>query len=302
MIEPGGGDRRAVVAGLALAAVGTLILPLGDAIGKYLVSLDIHVFQVTWGRWAAHLIAMTPVVLWRFSPARLKVSRAWLHIVRAGLLVVATIAYFSALKIIPLADAAAILFVAPLIVTGLSGLVLKEKVDASRWLAVFMGFAGVVLIVRPGGAINLAGAGLAFIAALSFSVYFLLTRLLRGRNPAMVTLWFMGVVGAALMSPLALAVWQPLPVAAWAWIAAIGVVMAAGHLMLIVAMESVEASLLAPMPYLELVTATALGYIWFGDFPALSTWAGCGIVIAAGLFVTWRGRQTVGAGHAATRG
>jgi drug/metabolite transporter (DMT)-like permease len=206
------------------------------------------------------------------------------------MLVGATVCYFFALRFIPLADAAAIIFVAPLMVTALSGLMLGEQVGVRRWAAVLAGFAGMLLIVRPGLGTTHWGAGFALAAAVGFSFYFLLTRKVSGRTPPLVTLWFMGVVGTLVMSPLAVPVWQAPDLDGWFLMAGIGGVMALGHLFIITAMDFVEASAIAPLIYLEMVTATALGYFWFGDFPDALTWAGCAVVICAGLFVAYRER------------
>jgi drug/metabolite transporter (DMT)-like permease len=125
----------------------------------------------------------------------------------------------------------------------------------------------------------------------------LLTRKVAGRNPPLVTLWFMGLVGVLAMSPIAAPVWRAPDLSGWLWMGAIGGIMAFGHLLLIRAMDHLEASAVAPLPYLEMVTATALGYLWFGDFPDALTWSGCAAVIAAGLYVA--NRERLAARHAA---
>jgi drug/metabolite transporter (DMT)-like permease len=276
--------------GFALAGFGMLIIPVGDAIAKHLTGIDYHVLQIAWGRWVSHLVILTPVVLLAHGPRSLRPHRVGLHTLRALLLVGATVCYFFALRFIPLANAAAIIFVAPLIVTALSGLMLGEHVGLRRWTAVLAGFAGMLLIVRPGLGTTHWGAGFALAAAVGFSFYLLLTRKVAGRTPPLVTLWFMGVVGTVAMSPFAVPVWQAPDLEGWMLMAAIGGVMALGHLCIITAMDVVEASAGAPLVYLEMVTATTLGYFWFGDFPDALTWTGCAAVIAAGLFIAYRER------------
>lgn len=284
-------DSANLVLSFALAAAGVLILPVGDAIAKYLGTIDYHVFQIAWGRWMSHLVLLTPIVLWRFGPYRLRPEQVKLQILRALLLTTATVSYFFALRTIPIADAAAILFFAPLVVTALSGLLLGEKVGMRRWMAVIIGFFGMLLIVRPDPAEFDWGAGFALIATISFAFYFLLTRKTAGRTPPLITLWFMGVVGAIAITPLAVPVWRAPDLDGWLWMTAIGAVMAVGHLFIIRALDHLEASVVAPLPYLELITATVIGYFWFGDFPGLLTWIGCAIVIGAGLFVITRERK-----------
>ncbi len=289
--------ERKLLIGFALAAFGAMLLPIGDAIAKHLGSLDYSAFQIAWGRWAAHVVILTPFMVFRRGSRVWIPERVGLHTLRALVMVAATVAYFSSLRFIPLANAAAILFCAPLLVTALSGLVLGERVGPRRWIAVILGLFGMLLIVRPGLGAAHWGSALALAATFAFSCYFLLTRKLAGRTPAVVTLWYMAVVGSLLSTPLALVYWTPPDLEAWLLMFGIGGVMALGHLFIIRALDHIEASALAPLTYLEIVTATAIGYVWFGDFPDALTWAGCAVVIGAGLFVFTRERAAARQAH-----
>lgn len=282
--------------GMAAAIAAFLLLPVGDAIGKFLVTQDLAVAQVTWGRWFFHSLLLTPLVLLRYGRAALRVPNPALQFCRAAALAVATVFFFWSLRHIPLANATAVLFVAPLLVVALSAVFLGEKVGPRRWGAVAAGLAGVLLIIRPGagggdganGEIAQLGAFLALGAAICFALYMVLTRRAAGHAPPLVALWWMGLVGVVLTAAFALPNWQAPTLPQWGLMAGIGVVMLGGHLMIFWAADRIEASALAVTPYLEMVTSTVLGYLVFGDFPAVLTWAGCAIVIAAGLFVAWR--------------
>jgi drug/metabolite transporter (DMT)-like permease len=280
-----------LILGFALAAFGTMILPVGDAIAKYLGTLDYNVFQIAWGRWATHLAILTPLLLLKRGKLGWIPERTGLHTLRALVMAGATVCYFFALRFIALADAAAILFCAPLVITALSSLILGEKVGPRRWIAVALGLFGMLLIVRPGIGPPNWGALLALGATFCFAGYFLLTRKLAGRTPPVLTLWFMAVVGTAAMTPFALTFWQAPDLKAWLLMFSLGAVMALGHLFIIRGLDHIEASAMAPLTYLEIVTATVLGYFLFGDFPDALTWVGCAIVIAAGLFVIYRERR-----------
>lgn len=280
---------------MAAAITAFLLLPFGDAIGKFLVTQDMGVVQVTWGRWFFHSLLLTPLVLIRYGKTALRVPNPALQFSRAAALAMATVFFFWSLRHIPLANATAVLFVAPLLVVALSALFLGEKVGPRRWGAVAAGLAGVLLIVRPGAGGDDAGNGilqlgsaLALGAAICFALYMVLTRRAAGRAPPLVALWWMGIVGMVLTSAVALPNWQPPTSEQWGLMAGIGLVMLTGHLMVFWAADRIEASALAVTPYLEMVTSTVLGYLIFGDFPEMLTWAGCAIVIGAGLFVAWR--------------
>ncbi len=287
------GKRPAVGLGMVAAICGFLILPFGDAIGKILVLQDIAVVQVTWGRWFFHALLLTPFVLIGHGRVAFKIPNPLLQFCRAAALAIATVFFFAALKIIPLANATAVLFVAPLIVVALSAVFLKEQVGMRRWGAVIVGLGGVLLIIRPtagtgGDGVDVVGALLAFGAALGFALYIVLTRRAAGKASPVVALWWMGLVGMLLTSFFAFPNWQPLSLEQWGMLGGLGLAMVTGHLLVFWAADRIEASALAVTPYLEMVTSTMLGFFVFGDFPALFTWVGCGIVIAAGLFVAWR--------------
>ncbi len=281
--------RAALV--LLVAACGFLMLPLGDTLGKILGEGGMAPVQVAWGRWAAQTIVLTPIVLLLHRRAALRPKGPRLLLLRAVLIGLATIFYFTAIRDIPLADAAGVLFVAPLLVTALSALFLREHVGIRRWAAVLIGFAGMLLIVKPGTSAMQWGALWALGAAALFASFLVLTRHMAGMNKPLVTLWWAGVVGTVLMAALVVPVWRmPTGVEAL-MLLGMGMVMALGHLLILWAADRAEASAMAPMPYMEMVMATAMGYVVFGDFPDAYTWAGCAIVIGAGLFVVLRERK-----------
>lgn len=284
-------DRASVFILLA-AACGFLMLPVGDTFGKIMGEAGVAPTQIAWGRWTAQTLILTPVVLWLYGArAVLRPARLDLQVLRALLIGLATICYFTAIRDVPLADAAGVLFIAPLLVTALSALVLKEHVGIRRWSAVVVGFLGMLLIVKPGTGAFQPGALWALGAAFLFAGFMVLTRRMAGLNKPLVTLWWAGAVSTVGMGALVVPIWTPIGWVEVAMMSAMGAIMALGHLLIIWAADRVEASAMAPLPYLEMVMATVMGYVVFGDFPTAVTWAGCGIVIAAGLFVVFRERR-----------
>lgn len=278
-------DRPVLGAGLLFVAM--LMLPAMDGMAKYLTQFY-PVGQVTWGRYAFHFAALAPFMLWRFGPKGFWPARPLPQIARALFLLAATFTFFGALSAMPLADAIAILFVAPLVVTAMSPLLLGERVGPRRWTAVLLGFFGALIIIRPTG----EGVGwpalLVVASALSYSGYALLTRRLAGSVSPLVTLMFTGTVGAVLLSLWMPFIWVQPTWAHWPLFVGVGAISALAHGLIVFAYERAELPVLAPIHYFEILGASLVGYLAFGDFPDRWTWTGAALVVAAGLYVTWR--------------
>jgi len=211
--------------------------------------------------------------------------------VRGGFTLAATILFFAAIAKMPIADALALLFVSPMIVTALSPIVLGEQVGIRRWSAVACGFIGALIILRPGFGVAQPSSFLAVGAGCSFAIYTLLTRKLSRSAPPLVTLAYTAVLGAVLMSIAVIPVWiAPSPMDLL-MMASIGAIAAGGHFLLIKAFDYAPASLLAPYSYSEIVMATAVGWIFFSDFPDGWTWTGIAVIVASGIYISWRERR-----------
>jgi len=283
---------RLSVAFLA-AGFGFLILPFADAMGKILGLEGVSPIQIGWGRWVAHAAIMTPLVLILYGRASLRPSRPWGQLLRALFLIAATLFFFTGLTMLPLPTMTATLFVAPLIVTVLSGLVLRERVGPWRWFGVVVGFSGMLLIVKPGVDAFQVGSLFALATAACFAGYLLVTRRIAGQNPPMVTMMWMGLIGVAVMSLFVGPVYQPFTGMQWAMIGLMGAILTLGHGLIVWAADRLEASAMAPMPYLEMVTSTLLGLYFFDEFPEVTTWLGCGLVVGAGILIAWRESRLV---------
>lgn len=291
--DAGGASDRLAVFALLVAACGFLMLPIGDSIGKILGEDGMSPIQTTWGRWTAQTLLLTPIVLALYGRAALRPAKPALQVVRGLGIALATICYFTAVREIPLPDAAGVLFVAPLLVTALSGVILRERVGPRRWAAVVIGFLGMLLIVKPGTGAMQLGSLWALAAACLFAGFMILTRHLAGLTKPLISLWWTGLVGTVMMTAIVTPFWQTPTLTEWVMLGFLGLNMAIGHLLILWAADRAEASAMAPMPYMEMVMATTLGYFIFGDFPDLYTWIGCAIVIASGLFVALRERKTM---------
>ncbi len=283
--------RRVLAFGFAAAAAGFLFIPVGDAIGKYLGESGMPAIQVGWGRWIFQMIFLFPVVFMLYRKQLWPIPRFWLQLLRASAMIGATITFFWGIAKIPLADATAVLFIGPLLVVVLSAVILKEKVGPRRWFAVGVGFVGMLIIVRPGAAGFDPNMLIIVGTAFFFGLFLVLSRMLAGLAPTLIVMVWMGVVGVAVTTIGSIPVWVEPTMNQWVAMLLLGASMAFGHFLILWASARLEASAMAVMPYLEIVSSTTIGYFYFEHFPDMLTWVGCSLIVAAGLFVVIREQQ-----------
>ncbi len=277
--------------GAALMAAAMTVVPFNDALAKHLSDFY-PVMLIVWARFVSHFLILLPIVWLRHGPAALWPRQPALQILRSFLMLLSVGFFFTAISIIPLADAIALLLTAPILVTAFSAIILGEHVGPRRWGAVLAGFAGALILIRPGFAGLDPGSILALCAGVSHALYSVLTRKISGTAPPRVTLAFTAVVGAVAMSVIVPFQWVTPDLAHVPLLAGIGLIGACGHFLLIRAFEYAPASILAPFLYTELIAATAIGYFWFGDFPDFWTWTGVAVIVASGIYISWRERRS----------
>jgi drug/metabolite transporter (DMT)-like permease len=277
-----------------------LTAPLLDVAAK-LASDSIPVGQITAARFVLQCALMAPVI-WIMNLS-LQVTRGrWVALLfRAIFLLVATFCFIAAISVMPLADALAIVFVAPFIVLLVGKFYLGEEVGPRRVGAALVGFAGVLCVIQPSfaafGPVALFPVG----TAVCFASYILVTRGL-SRQVHPVTLQFhTGLIASLLCIPVLLLaegsgseVLDPVWPAgtAWLWLTGVGFFAALSHMMMTYALSMAPSATLAPLQYLELPVATLLGYLVFRDFPNALTLTGIAIIIGAGLYMIHRERVT----------
>lgn len=179
----------------------------------------------------------------------------------------------------------------PLLIAALSGPVLGERVGWRRWVAIGVGFIGVIIILKPGFGVFQPQAVVPFIAALMFALYGLLTRYVAHRDSAATSFFWTGTVGSVAMTGVGIWFWEPMTAPDWAWMAALCVTGAAGHYTLIKCYEVAEASAVQPFAYLQLLFASTLGILVFSETIRLNVALGAALIVGAGLFTLWRQRQ-----------
>lgn len=189
-----------------------------------------------------------------------------------------------------LIEAHAVFTCYPLLIAALSGPILGEKVGWRRWTAILVGFAGVLIILQPGYGVFSPWALVPLLAATMFAVYGLLTRYVAQKDSASVSFFYTGVVGGIAMTPFGLMHWVWMTPADWGWMAVLCCTAALSHWLLIKAYAVAEASAIQPFAYLQLVWASAIGLVVFGETLRVNVAIGAGIVVAAGIFTLWRQR------------
>lgn len=276
------------LAGVALQLVALAVFVCMDTLLK-LLTAHFAVPQLMWARFLFSLILAalffrlwTGRVPWR--------SRAlWLQAARSLLLAASNLLFSTALMHLPLTDCTAIGFASPLFTVALAALWLKERVGPRRWLGVGIGFAGVLLALRPpfltGGAPMHWATILPLGTAAMFAVYSILTRKLAAIDDPRTTILHTGFAASIVASLAQPLVWIPPSPAEWGILVALGLLGGLGHGLLVLAFARAPASLLAPMSYTQLIWASLSGVLVFGDWPDLTTLAGAAVIALGGVLV-----------------
>jgi drug/metabolite transporter (DMT)-like permease len=267
------------------------IFAISDATAKYLTSY-FSVALLTWVRYITQLAAMLMTAAPRTGMGIVRTSRPWLMSFRALMQFASTLFFLLAVRSLPLAEATALIFTAPLLVALLAGPMLGEKIRLRNWLATVAGFGGVLLIARPGGYMDVTGVVCALISALSYSLYQILTRKLAASEPPVRQLFYIALVGSLAMTPFLPFFWfdAPPPPGQALLLLSLGMFGGMGHFLLIRAFQDSPASRLAPLLYFQLVLATLLGWVVFGHLPDRVSVLGMFIIGAAGLVLIFGDR------------
>ena len=257
---------------------------------KYLSRTGMPSVEIAWIRFLVFVVILLPIVLAPASGNPMRSTRPLLQVFRGLGLLCSSIFFIMALGYLPIAEATATGFISPLFVTGLSVLVLGEKVGLRRWTATIAGLLGVLIIVRPGTAAFQPGTIFPIISALGWATALVLTRKISGADRAITTMAFSAITGFLVLSVIVPFYWI---VPSWTQIAlgvGIGVAATVGHWIVVLAFRYADASVLAPFSYVQLVWVTLIGFFLFGEVPDAVTFAGTAIIIASGVYTAHRER------------
>ena len=284
--------------GILFMVAFAAIAPIMDAFAKA-TPTEVPVTQILAARFGIQVAILLPLAVLLGHTARPSRKDVLLHLARGAFLLAATGCFFTAVRYMPIANAIAIFFVEPFILTILGGLFLGEAVGWRRLTACAVGFGGALLVIRPSfsdlGLVTLLPLATAFL----FAGYMLLTRSMSQRLHPLTLQAHTALAAAVLIIPplvvldgSGLALWDPVwprGLAVWTLLG-VGVVATISHLFITYALRFAPAGTIAPLQYLEIVGATAIGYLAFGDFPQPLTWVGIAIIVASGIYVFARER------------
>jgi drug/metabolite transporter (DMT)-like permease len=292
--------------GLTLMALAMAILPCMDAIAKYMATFQaMSPGQVTFYRFFFQMLLTLPLLVTVAGKDAFRARRPWMNLLRGVLHAAATLLFFTAVKYMPLADVFAIYFVEPFMLTAMSGLFLGEKVGWRRWVAIVIGFCGAMIVIQPSFEIFGLKALLPVVCAFLFALYLFLNRAIGEADPPLTMQTISGLGGTICMG-LVLAVGHglgnadftpglPTSLFTLTLVLLLGGLSGYGHLLVVQAFRLAPVSILAPFQYFEIISATLLGFLVFGDFPSASKWLGVAIIVGSGLYVIWRERKAANA-------
>lgn len=275
-----------IKSGILLHIAGLWLLSTLDASGKWLVLAGVPVLMVSWVRYAVHTALMTAVVLPQRGTAIFQTQSLTRQLVRGFLMIATTVLFFSVLARLPLAEATAINFMAPLFVMAMAPWLLREPHRLHRWLGVLLGFAGMLVVVRPGAQLDPVGVGLGLLTAFTFALFQISTRRVAHDDP-LTTNYYGGLFGTAALTLVLPWFWVTPELSFWQWalLVSTGFTGFFGHWLQAAAYRKSPASLLAPFSYMQIISAAILGWLVFGQVPGQTTALGIALICLGGLGV-----------------
>ncbi|MEJ0019019.1 MAG: DMT family transporter [Acetobacteraceae bacterium] len=288
-IEPRVGPD--ILRGILMMCAGVSVFPFMNAAVK-LLAMDYPAAQITWARFTGHLLFMLAVFLPQYRWTLLRTRRPSVQIGRSLLMLVSNLVFVMAIGTIPLATASAIGFTSPLIVTALSVPLLGEQVGWRRWSAVLVGFAGALMVIRPGSGFQDPAVLLLLASSFAYALYQIATRWVGRYDNAATGIIFAALLGSAVMSLVMPFIFvMPKTMLDWLMFGSLGLLGGGGHYLVIRAFQLGAAAVIAPLGYVELVGTAILGYLIFDNFPDAWTWAGAAVIIASGIYIALRERK-----------
>jgi len=275
--------------GIALVLASTIFLGTSDVTAKYL-SATLPSIEIAWIRFLVFAVIMMPAMLPASPLYALQTNRLGLHLMRGAALLGSSLFFISGLRFLPIAEASATGFVAPLFVTALSIVFLGEKVGLRRWIATGVGLIGVIIILRPGSGAFHPAAFFPIVSALAWACTLIMTRMMSGTERAITVMTYSSIAGVCILTALVPFVWVA---PSWHDIlfgVFIGVASTTGQWIVVLAFRYAGASVLAPFSYTQLLWVSVGGFLIFGEVPDVWTVTGTAFIVASGLYTAHRER------------
>ncbi|PTX02951.1 DMT family transporter [Pararhodobacter aggregans] len=283
--------RQNTTLGVWLMIAVTFVFAMQDGISRHLAG-EYNVFMVVMIRYwffASFVIVLASRMAGGLKNAA-RSGATKMQIFRGALLSLEIFVAIMSFVLLGLVEAHAVFATYPLLIAALSGPVLGEKVGWRRWVAIGIGFVGVLVILEPGFGVFRPEALMSVLAAFMFALYGLLTRYVARYDSAAVSFFWTGVTGAVVTTAVGVWFWEPMSAGDWGWMGLLCITSASSHFLLIKAYEVAEANAIQPFAYLQLVFASVIGITIFGETLRPNVAVGAAIVVCAGLFTLWRAR------------
>jgi drug/metabolite transporter (DMT)-like permease len=275
--------------GIALILLSTVFLGTSDVTAKYLSS-SLPSIEIAWLRFLIFAMIMLPAMAPGSPLYAMQTVRPGFQLLRGVALLGSSLFFITGLRFLPIAEASATGFVAPLFVTALSIVFLGEIVGLRRWLATAVGLLGVLIILRPGSSAFHPAALFPVISAFAWACTLVMTRMMSGSERAITTMTYSSISGVLILSAMVPLVWVA---PGWHGVLfglLIGVASTVGQWIVVLAFRYADASVLAPFSYTQLVWVSFLGFVLFGEVPDVWTVTGAGFIVASGLYTAHRER------------
>jgi drug/metabolite transporter (DMT)-like permease len=274
--------------GILFMCTAASLFPMMNGLAK-LMSQDYSSAQVVWARTLSHLVFMLLLFAPKAGARIFRTRRPGLQFVRSCMLIGSTFFYFTALKYVPVAQAASISFTAPLIVVLLAGPMLGEKITPNRLAAVLVAFAGVMVVIRPGAAVFHWASLLILGTATCYAIYQILTRKVANWDPPETSAVYSALLGSLLMSLVVPFTWRtPDSVVDTLLLTSLGILGGLGHYCVARAMTYAPANFVSPFQYWQMIGSVTVGYLLFSEIPDRYTWIGASLIIGAGIYIGLR--------------
>ena len=280
-------DNRLVLLGIGLVCLAGTMFPVMNAFAK-LLGAEYPTLQVSWARFFGHVLFMAVLFMPRRGLRMFLTRRPRIQFTRSVIQFISNLSFVAGIVYQPLADAAAISMMGPLIVVLLAWPILGERTSLQHVFAVIVGFIGVLIVIRPGGDVFHPSALFILGSAVCYALYQIFTRMVANIDPPETTTFYSSAFGAIGMLVILPFIWKtPHNITDILMFCALGILGGLGHYCVVRALAYAPANIISPFQYFQLIGSVAVGYLMFHHFPDAATWLGAAIIVGAGLYLGW---------------